>query len=164
MFLVSGILFSAPFSLFAAVTCMWLAYRRGLNVLYYGLIGAIYWILLWLPWVYLVTRMSGRRMPVNLIITGYIVLYLGWFIVLFFVYQLFILIPREISVREVWVSLVFIFSSTATAILSGSALILYRRRSTEPDYSAHGSLDGYGFVTYLEPQGRIVYGGSSSSN
>ena len=70
---------SVMFSPFAAGICMWLAHRRGLSVRQYGLIGAIFSTFFLFPWVYLVTRLLEREMPLTIAIAGYVVLYLGWF-------------------------------------------------------------------------------------
>ena len=69
---------SVMFSPLAAVTCMWLAHRRGLNVRRYGLLGAVYAIFFLFPWIYLVTRLLGRTMSPAIAGAGYLVLYLGW--------------------------------------------------------------------------------------
>ncbi len=45
-----------------AAICMILARKRGLNVWYYGAIGAIYTLFYLLPVVYLISRLSGRNL------------------------------------------------------------------------------------------------------
>ena len=125
------ILFSVVFSPFAAGICMWLALRRGLNVWRYGLIGAIYSVFSLLPWLYLVTRMSGRRMPRTIAIAGYVVLYFSWFTLLFTVYQTFIFLPLEPDVQEIWVSSVFLSIAAIAAVGSALALISSHKRWEE---------------------------------
>ena len=137
------IFFSVVFSPLAAGICMWLARRRGLNIRYYGLIGAIYSAFSLLPWLYLVTRMSGRRIPVSLIITGYVVLYLSWFTLLLAVYVLFILIHQETDVQRLWVSSVFLSIAAIAAVGSALALISNRNRRKELGQNVQPFLGGY---------------------
>ncbi len=74
----SWVLVSVVFSPFAAGICMWLARRRGLNVWHYGLIGAIYSLSFLYPWIYLATRLLGRRMSGKIVIAGYVNMYVWW--------------------------------------------------------------------------------------
>ena len=134
---------SVVLSPLAAGICMWLARRRGLNVLYYGKIGAIYWLFSPLPWVYLIARMSGRRMPQGLVITGYFVLYLSWFTLLFAVYMLCIYIPLEPNTQRLWVSSIFLAISAIAAVGSILALIIDRDRRTELEQNTQPFLGGY---------------------
>ena len=57
---------------------MLLARRRGLNVWYYGTISAVYSICFLFPWIYLITRLSRRRMPRVIIVAGYVAMSVGW--------------------------------------------------------------------------------------
>ena len=133
------VFFSIVSSPLAAGICMWLAHRRGLNVLYYGLIGAVYWSFSTLPWLYLMARMSGRRMPEGLTITGYIVLYASWFTLLYAVYMLFL----DVSVLWSWLSRIFLSVSVIAAVGSALALIIDRNSYTEFEQNIQPLTDGY---------------------
>ena len=86
---------SILFAPFAGAICMWLAHRRGLNVYYYGLIGAAYSVLFLLPGVYLMIRLSERTVPRMAIAAGYVALYLTWCLLLWAVSLLLIEILDE---------------------------------------------------------------------
>ena len=60
---------------FAALTCARVARSRGLDRRKYALAGAVYSILFFWPWVYLVTRLYGRKIPGPVIRGAYVLLY-----------------------------------------------------------------------------------------
>ena len=62
---------------FAALFCARAARSRGLDSGRYAVAGAIYSILLFIPWVYLVLRLRGRELPSSLVRMAYIILFFG---------------------------------------------------------------------------------------
>ena len=56
-------IFGLPWAPIASFICARIARRRGLDVRAYAIAGAVYSILLFWPWVYLVTRMTDRTIP-----------------------------------------------------------------------------------------------------
>ena len=79
---------SLLFAPFASVICMLIALRRGQSILSYGLLGALYSIAYLLPWIYLITRLSGRRMPRKVIMVGYVAIYVNGIAVSFGLFAL----------------------------------------------------------------------------
>lgn len=65
---------------FAALSCAFIAGKRGLSARRYAVAGAIYSILFLLPWFYLLAELLNRRLPGFLIRLGYAVLYIGWIV------------------------------------------------------------------------------------
>ena len=63
---------------FGALACALIAWRRGLNPYRYGVAGAAYSALFFLPWVYLTVRMLGWAIPKPLMALPYVVLYGLW--------------------------------------------------------------------------------------
>ena len=63
---------------FGALICALIAWRRGLNPYRYGVAGAAYSALFFLPWAYLAARMLGWAIPKPLIALPYVVLYASW--------------------------------------------------------------------------------------
>ena len=114
-------LVSVVFSPVAAVTCMWLARRRGLKVWYYGLIGAIYSVFFLYPWIYLATRMLGRRMSRKIVTAGYINMYVWWIAWLYSVFHIATLPYGEPDIEDS-LKLVQVFIGSTAAV--GSALAL----------------------------------------
>ena len=62
----------------AALICALTARSRGLSVTRYAIAGAVYSILLSLPWIYLWFRMRNRPLPFFIIVAGYVFLYVTW--------------------------------------------------------------------------------------
>ena len=125
---------STMFSPFAAGICMWLARRRGLNVRRYGLIGAIYSAFFLFPWINLVTRLLGRRMPRTIAIAGYVVLYVGWLASLLSVFSLALMDYRNPDGSlDIFRSLGFVeaFIGAVAAVWSALALVNNRKRWEE---------------------------------
>ena len=112
-------LVSVVFSPFAAGICMWLARRRGLNVWYYGLVGAIYSLSYLYPWVYLAMRLLGRRMSPIIVIAGYVNLYVWWLASLFSV-----LLIANMNRGELVALLSFVQLSIGAIAVVGSAWAL----------------------------------------
>lgn len=76
LLLMIGIgLFWAPV---AALICGLMARSRGMSVRLYALAGGLYSMMLFLPWFYLVVRMSDRRSPQVMVKSAYVLAYLGW--------------------------------------------------------------------------------------
>ena len=80
MFLVFPFLFGlcllwAPF---ASAMCAVGAKNRGLSAKRYALAGGLYSLMLMLPWVYLVNRLAGNRLPRALVKWCYGLLYVFW--------------------------------------------------------------------------------------
>ena len=85
-FLGYSLALSVLWTPFGVGLCMLLARRKGLSVPYYGIIGAAYSLLFVLPCIYLVTRLSGRRIPTYLIIATYSAVYTLWVFLLLGMY------------------------------------------------------------------------------
>ena len=62
----------------AGLVCVKLAREQGLDARRYGLTGAALSLLFLLPWVYLISRMSGIRPSRTLTVLGYVLLYGFW--------------------------------------------------------------------------------------
>ena len=62
----------------AAYTCARTARARGLNTRRYAITGAIYSILLFLPWVYLWSNLRNKPLSRKTITLGYILTYVLW--------------------------------------------------------------------------------------
>ena len=65
---------------FAALICWLRARSLGLPPRRYAAIGALYSALFFLPWLYLALRMFGKTVMDSMVVGGYIVLYLIWFL------------------------------------------------------------------------------------
>ena len=63
---------------FAVLITFLIAYMRNQDTKLYTQRGALYSLLLIMPWIYLTVRMFGNRVPTGLIKTGYIILYFLW--------------------------------------------------------------------------------------
>ena len=70
--------FGAFWSPFAALITFQRARRKSLDTKRYTLYGALYSLLLIMPWIYFIRRMSGKRFPSALIRLGYVILYFMW--------------------------------------------------------------------------------------
>ncbi len=84
--------FGVLFAPFAALICYIRARSMGLSPVHYTRVGALYSILLFFPWIYLILRMHNKTVPNFLIGIGYFVLYTMWFfasIVVFVVIAIF---------------------------------------------------------------------------
>ena len=65
------------------------ARRGGSDIwLYYGLVGALYSIALFVPWVYLTLRLSGKKVAPKIVKLGYVMIYATWTITLVFTFTL----------------------------------------------------------------------------
>ena len=94
------------------------ARRRGLtNTRYYGMVGALYAALLLLPWIHLTLRLSGRAVPLWLIRTVYVALYIFWAFYLLVSYYVHLgdppIIPMIIGVSALLVSAWMLIRNTA---------------------------------------------------
>lgn len=74
---------------FGASVCMILAHRRGLNVRYYGAIGAVYTLVYLLPVVYLISRLSGRRLSHWTTAVASFIAWTHWIMMLLFLFVWF---------------------------------------------------------------------------
>lgn len=63
---------------FAASICALIAKRNKLSASRYAITGAAYSILFFIPWVYLLTKLLKRPLPVSMIRLGYFFLYTLW--------------------------------------------------------------------------------------
>ena len=95
---------SILFAPVAAIISAGQARSRKLNTLYYGLIGALYSAFLLLPWIYLVCRLAGRRVPVILIMTGYFIVFVVWSLSVFFTYGFLITKNHPLASPALFVS------------------------------------------------------------
>ena len=66
------------FSPLAAAICAVLAWRRGLSVKRYALMGGVYSLMFLAPSIYLIVRLAGRKPPTALIVVAYLVLMALW--------------------------------------------------------------------------------------
>ena len=104
---------------FAGVICAWIALRRGANAISSGLLGAIYSIALLLPWIYLVTRLLGRRMPRIVILGGYVAIYMYWSVLLSTIYILSVVeSPSSTDYVEQTIGRVLLFIFAPVAVVS----------------------------------------------
>ena len=63
-----------------AAICGIIARKRGLSPQRYTALGALYSALFFFPWLYLVLRMLGRRVPHFIVVLFYAVVLLGWLV------------------------------------------------------------------------------------
>ena len=63
---------------FAGLACAIRAPSIGRSRVRYAVLGALYSALFLLPWIYLIARMYGKKLPKAFIWSGYIVLYVVW--------------------------------------------------------------------------------------
>lgn len=92
---VLAVLFGLAWAPFGALTCKRIARSRGLNPRRYAIAGAVYSVLFFLPWVYLVMRMRGRSVSVVVIRITYILLYGTWLVLpIWSLYMLGFALPR----------------------------------------------------------------------
>ena len=63
---------------FASLICAKSARKNGLEVRRYAVVGGLYSLMLVLPWLYLIIRMSGDRPSRTLVKWGYALLYASW--------------------------------------------------------------------------------------
>lgn len=61
---------------FAAITCILIAHSKSLNVIRYGVVGAVYSAAFILPWIYLTLRMFGVRTKRGIVLFVYCALYI----------------------------------------------------------------------------------------
>lgn len=77
---VLAVLFGLVWAPFGALICRRIARSRGFNPRRYAIAGAVYPVLFFLPWVYLVMRMRGRSVSVVVVRNIYILLYGAWLV------------------------------------------------------------------------------------
>ena len=79
VFLTAGLAVTGPLWMpFASLICARVAHRKGLSAGRYALAGAVYSLLLFWPWVYLVARMNDKRVPRFFIGLFYFFVYVAW--------------------------------------------------------------------------------------
>ena len=77
---VLAVLFGLVWAPFGALICRRIARSRGFDPRRYTIAGAVYPVLFFLPWVYLVRRMRGRSVSVVVVRNIYILLYGAWLV------------------------------------------------------------------------------------
>ena len=81
---------------FAALISASQARRRGsTDWRYYRMVGALYSVLLLLPWIYLTLRLAGRTVPLSLIRGVYIAIYVLWAFYLLITFYLRLASPQN---------------------------------------------------------------------
>ena len=75
-----AVLFGLVWAPFGALVCRRIARSRGLSPRRYGIAGAVYPVLFFAPWVYLVMRMRGRSVSIVIVRIVYILLYGAWLV------------------------------------------------------------------------------------
>ena len=76
-----AVLFGLVWAPFGALICRRIARSRGFDPRRYTIAGAVYPVLFFLPWVYLVVRMRGRSVSIVVVRIIYILLYGTWLVV-----------------------------------------------------------------------------------
>lgn len=71
-----GIEWILLWAIFAGTICVLIARYKGLNMIVYGVVGAIYSVLFILPWIYLILRMYGVHIRRGIILCVYGVIYI----------------------------------------------------------------------------------------
>ena len=74
------VLFGLVWAPFGALICRRIARSRGFDPRRYTIAGAVYPVLFFLPWVYLVMRMRGRSVPIVVVRSIYVLLYGTWLV------------------------------------------------------------------------------------
>ena len=125
---------------FAAWICARSARKKGLDVRRHAVAGALYSALMFWPWVYLILRMNGRRVPSMLVRLFYISVFTSWMFGSIFWTFLFALIfhPGIDSLYELsnpWVVFSYIvyalaFAKIAVWFVSLRTLLKRRRRES----------------------------------
>lgn len=77
---VLAVLFGLVWAPFGALICRRIARSRGFDPRRYTIAGAVYPVLFFLPWVYLVMRMRGRSVSIVVVRNIYILLYGAWLV------------------------------------------------------------------------------------
>ena len=77
---VLAVLLGLVWAPFGALICRRIARSRGFDPRRYTIAGAVYPVLFFLPWVYLVKRMRGRSVSVVVVRNIYILLYGAWLV------------------------------------------------------------------------------------
>ena len=77
---VLAVLFGLVWAPFGALICRRIARSRGFNPRRYAIAGAVYPVLFFLPWVYLVRRMRGQSVSVVVVRNIYFLLYGAWLV------------------------------------------------------------------------------------
>lgn len=142
----AGFFFAALSNLWLAICILWAPFAAGISAKqahakgsdiwwYYGLVGALYSVFLFLPWLYLVSRLAGRALSVKVIATGYCFVYIYWLASLSF-NTLFLIDqspPTEI---------LFAFCCSVTAAVVSAMILLRGFRERNPQDSLQ-SFAGY---------------------
>ena len=121
---------------FAALISWRMAGNRGLSGSRYAITGAVYSILLLLPWIYMVMALRGKRISAGLIDLAYFFLYMAWLVgPIAVMYLRFVVIAESTSVVAIGVlTAVVIAWVVSLAILAKSWLFQVQRsaRGREP--------------------------------
>ena len=112
---------------FAALTCARIARRNGLNARRYAMLGAMYSVLLFLPWLYLTLRMRGKPVFRDSIKSAYSVVYVVAALLLachiFFLITEIGIYPHSDEFLNLLGSLIFAVLTAAGALALGAGIV-----------------------------------------
>lgn len=94
---VLAVLLGLVWTPFGALTCRRIARSRGLSPRRYAIAGAVYSVLFFVPWVYLVMRMRGRSVSVVVVRNIYILLYGAWLVLPIWSLSMFTAVARRVE-------------------------------------------------------------------
>lgn len=138
---------------FAALICALVARTRGLSPYRYAVAGAMYSSLFLLPWVYLVTSMYGRTIPVILVRLTYVLLYGVWLcgsVLYTAVFTVFDLVPDIYSQDQIRTLLISLLFNSLTLIVS-LRLLIYKSSRRSLDYGDSSEQDMLPGLIYILP-------------
>ena len=118
-----------------AVICVWTAKKKQLPVLKFAIAGALLSMFLLLPWLYLISRMSGKQFPRSLAVLAYIAVYSIWLygpLTTYFWLQ-FTLIEFDELYTASRTSTWMVWTGAASWIVSLTRLTMAHRRRSDAD-------------------------------
>ena len=127
---VLAVLFGLVWAPFGALICRRIARSRGFDPRRYAIAGAVYPVLFFLPWVYLVRRMRGRSVSVVVIRNIYILLYGTWLILpIWSLYTFTAVSPRAEDLQEALTMGLGLISCILVFVGSLVMIVVVRKRA-----------------------------------
>lgn len=134
---------------FAALLSARKAHLLGLAPAYFGLVGALYSAALFLPWIYLMFRLSGKEVPTPLIVVGYSGVSLIWLLSLLITYSFLDGRSEQLAILTVLGSIVLMAMSLTRVFLSYGRLHIQEGSPNERMPYTHSPSDFW----YIAPFG-----------
>ena len=149
--LIIGVIWSP----FTAIICGMLSYKRGLNVIFYSIIGMIYSALFFLPWLYVVRRIRSEDTFTDSEIKSlYWTLFISWTGYLIFHIYVTIMIFSDAWSPEYLKTLALTFTLLSFVAFAVSIISIYRKNTTESAESHVSDKSLIPHISYILP---LVY-------